>query len=258
MAMRKTWFALAALACLGGVGRTQTTPEFDPAKNPLDGYLQRWEEAMKKVESLALRCSRTELDKIYKTKKTFTGTIHFLKPTYFFWNMTVDGKPHDFERFVCTGNYIYQYVPAQKEIRVYPAPKQANDGRVADDTSVAFLFGMKAVEARKRYDLKLFKVDAHYIYVDVEPRMPVDRADFQKARIILDKGTYLPRQIWFEHPNSGEVTWDIPAIQSGAKLDKAIFATPSLPAKDWKMVQGQAPSQPGAEPKPRLVRPTKP
>jgi TIGR03009 family protein len=216
-----------------------------------------WEEAMKKVESLALRCTRTETDKIDKTRRTLSGTIHYLKPTYFFWNMAVDGQPHKFERFICSGSYIYQYVPAQKEIRVYPAPKQTQDGRVADDTSVAFLFGMKAAEARKRYDLKLFKVDAGHIYVDVLPRQPVDRADFQRARVILDKSTYLPRQIWFEHPNSGEVLWDIPAIQSGVKLDKAIFATPSLP-KDWKMVQGQAPTRGAAEPKPRLVRPTGP
>jgi len=260
--MRKTWIALLTLASTTAPGRAQApaTPPpsappaaaaFDPDRNALDRYLLRWEEAMKKVDTLALACTRKEIDKVYRTEKIYEGTIHFLKPTYFFWDMRVRGKPQEFERFICSGQYIYQFVPTEKVIRVYPAPKVGPHGGIAEDSSIAFLFGMKATEARKRYELSLFKEDKLYIYVDVIPKRDVDKADFRKARIILNRDTFLPRTIWFEHPNAGEVIWDIPTIQSSVNLPKSTFATPQTP-RDWKMVSGQAAAQP------RIVRPTKP
>src|SRR5262249_25361049 len=123
---------------------------FDPERNPLDRYLLRWEEAMKKVDTLALACTRKEIDKVYKSEKVYQGTIHFLKPTYFFWDMRVKGKPQEFERFICSGQYIYQFVPSERVIRVYPAPKVGPHGGIAEDSSIAFLFGMKATEAKQR------------------------------------------------------------------------------------------------------------
>ena len=41
---------------------------------------------------------------------------------------------------------------------------------MADDGFLSFLFGMKAAEARQRYDLRVDKVDQWYIYVEVIPR----------------------------------------------------------------------------------------
>lgn len=231
------------------------TPKVDPAKDTLDQYLMHWEAAMKKVESLAVACNRTEHDKVYQTKKTYTGTIHFVKPTMFFWNMQVKDKPGDWERFVCTGQYIYQYVPGQKEIRVYPAPKTNGEGKLANDSSLAFLFGMKATEAKARYDLKLHQVDGNYVYIDVTAKQALDRADFTKARVVLNKDSYLPRQIWFEHPNSGEVLWDIPNMQPNVKIDRKVFDAPQAP-KDWKMVRGDAAATgKDQNPPPRVVRP---
>src|SRR5215471_21721901 len=150
MVMRKTWFALLALSCVVAQGRGQGPAPgarpavLDPARNPLDRYLMRWEDAMKNVKTLALRCTRTEKDAVRQTKTTFSGTIHFLKPTYFFWDMRRADRPGDFERYICTGQYIYQYVPQEKELRVYPGPKPGKHGGLAEDSSVAFLFGMKA------------------------------------------------------------------------------------------------------------------
>ena len=59
-------------------------------------------------------------------------------------------------------------------------PKTTTEGKLADDSSLAFLFGMKAAEAKARYDLQLHKADQNFIYVDVVPKNPVDRADFTK------------------------------------------------------------------------------
>jgi len=259
--MRKTCFALLALGCatLPAWGQPPaikaptagpTAAALDPQRNALDAYLMHWEEAMKKVNTLAVACTRTEVDAVYKTRRTLTGTIHFMKPTYFFWHMGVKDKPADYERFICTGTYIYQYLPSQKQIKVYPAPKTTTEGKLADDSSLAFMFGMKAAEAKARYDLKLHNVDSNYVYVDVVSKTAVDKADFLKARLVLDKTTYLPRQLWFEHPNGGEVLWDLTTAQSNAQINKAVFAAPTKPGKDWEMVQAHTQE-------PRLVRPQK-
>src|SRR5205814_1050605 len=143
---------------------------FDPDRNPLDRYLLRWEEAMKKVDTLALACTRKEIDKVYRSEKSYQGTVHFLKPTYFFWDMRVKGKPQEFERLICSGQFIYQFVPAERVIRVYPGLKVGPHGGIGEDSSIAFLFGMKGTAAKERYSLSLFKEDKLYIYVDVIPK----------------------------------------------------------------------------------------
>jgi TIGR03009 family protein len=275
--MRKPFLTPLALLCAAGLaaaqppgkaapprGRPAAPPpaaapadvKLDPQRDKLDAYLVRWQDAMKQVESLALRCDRTEDDKIYKTKTTFTGTIHFKKPMQFFWHMDQKDKKGNYERFVSTGQFIYQFIPASKEVRVYQAPKAGADGKVGQDTSLAFLFGMDAKEAKQRYDLKLHKEEKNYVYVDVIPKTDVDRADFKKARIILDNKTYLPRMLWFLQPNNNEVTWDLPTVQSNVRIDDKHFAAPKVP-QGWKMVRGDQAQGRRDELQPRVVRPQK-
>jgi hypothetical protein len=161
-----------------------------------------------------------------------------------------EGKPESAEKVICTGTFLYQFVPAQKEIRAYEIPKP-KPGQVADDNFMGFLFGMKAEEAKRRYVLKLHKEDKYYIYLDITPRFAVDKADFQRARLVLDNKTFLPRQLWFEHANGNEVTWDIPKIQAGISLDRRTFDAPKPPA-GWKLVTVPKTPEPA---KPRVVRP---
>ena len=125
----------------------------------------------------------------------------------------------------------------------------ASGSEIADGGSQRWLHfeARPSFVAKNRYDLKLHNVDQHYIYVDVVPKNAIDKADFTKARLVLNKDSYLPRQIWFEGPNAGEVLWDITNMQSGVKIDPKIFASPQTP-KDWKLVPGQTAA------KPRVVR----
>ena len=108
---------------------------------------------------------------------------------------------------------------------------------------------MKAEEAKKRYELKLAKEDTYYIYVDITPRSAADKADFQRARLVLNKSNYLPRQLWFEHANRSEVMWDIPNLQVGMALDRRAFDAPQAP-KGWKIVAGENRSSGRSPPQP--------
>src|SRR5262249_55908171 len=148
--------------------------------------------------------------------------------------LKMDGKTEIAEKFVCTGTYLYQFLPAQKEIRAVELPRP-KPGQVSEDNFLGFLFGMKAEEARRRYVLHLAREDRYYIYVDTPRGSRADGADSQGAGLVLNKDNSLPRQLWFEHPNGNEVTGDTPALKPGVVLDRRAFDAPQPPA-GWKLV----------------------
>ncbi len=240
----------APAAAPPAAGQEQLTP-----------VLQRWEKEMGAVRSLAAQCVRTEVNKTFGYTEVFTGVAKYLKlegggrtTNLAILEMAKKDKPEVFEKFICTGDFLYQYVPQQKEIRVHalPTPKP---GQVADDSFLSFLFGMKADEALSRYELTLQNpADPHYIYLLIKPRGVQDKVEFQQARLVLNRDTFLPRQLWFEQPTGDHVTWDIPRVQNGANLDRREFAAPEPPA-GWKIVK--VPGK-NTEAAPRVIRQQQP
>lgn len=246
--MRLVTVVLSALllAVLPAAAQNPPTPApagpAAPADQRLDQFLLRWEQEMQKIETLAARLDRTEKDTTFNTTQKFVGYAQYMKSgsgktvlNLASLEMRPEGKPDIHEKFICTGAFLYQFSPAKKEIHAFtlPPPKE---GSVAEDNFLSFLFGMKAQEARRRYDMKLVNEDKDYIYVMIVPRFPQDKADFQRARIVLNKDNFLPRQLWFEQPNGSDVTWDIPAIRAGVQVKRSDFDAPTPPA-GWKLVQ---------------------
>jgi TIGR03009 family protein len=233
----------------------QAAPVLDPAHSRLDAVLIEWEEHMKRVDTLSAQCTHTVVDKVLKDVQIFEGTAQYMKPDLAMVDLKLKGKPEIIEKFTCTGRFVYQYRPESKVIRVYelPAPKP---GQVADDNFLSFLFGMKAEEAKRRYDLALIKEDKWWIYVKILPRSPIDKADFQEARLVLSNQTFLPRELRFKDVNGDENTWDIPKVQSGVRLNRTDFTAPKLPP-GWKMERVPPPQNtaPRTDVPPRIIRP---
>jgi TIGR03009 family protein len=227
-------------------------PVLDPQRNRLDALLLRWEQEMQKVQTLSAQCTRTTLDKTYQNTEVFEGYTYYMRPNLALLDMKKKNNPQVYEKYLCTGTYLYEYAPQSKEIRVHelPAPKQ---GQVAEDNFLSFLFGMKAAEAKRRYDLKLYKEDQWYIYIEIFPRFSADKADFQKARLVLNNTSFLPRQLWFEQPNSNEITWDIPKVENGSPLKREHFAPPTNPPQGWTLKR--VPKMTTTNAPPRVVRP---
>lgn len=264
--MRRNGMALTTLLLAGLPAFAQpprTPPAAPPAAAPtasLDRYLLSWEEQMKKVNNLEAQINRLDRDKTFDTTTRFAGKAQYLKvaagasPLNLAVLEMYRGKDLA-EKYVYTGTYLYIFAPAQKEVRAYELPKP-KPGQTADDTVLSLVLGMKAAEAKRRYDLKLFKVDAYYIYVDVLPRFANDRREFQRARLVLDKNTFLPRQLWMEHPNGNESTWDMPTIRTNLPdMKRASFDRPEVP-RDWKLVPVAPPAASGTPPPapPRVIR----
>ena len=148
--------------------------------------------------------------------------------------MQKKNQPDKFELFVCAGSKVYEYVPQNKIIRVHEMAPGKGAQLPEDNNFLSFLFGMKAVEAKRRYQLWLDKEDQYYYYLMVLPKFPEDKADFQKARLVLNKQSFMPRELWFVSPNGDEIRWDIPRTDNGAKLEATAFTNPQLPP-GWTM-----------------------
>jgi TIGR03009 family protein len=256
--MRLAGLVLAVFVLAGPATRAQAPPAAPapaPAPGALDNYLLRWEQEMLKVQTLSAEIVQVRKDKAFNTQTKLAGWAAYMKdgtgPTALnlaAMELSPVGKKEFQEKYVCTGSFIYQFVPAQKEVKVYELPRP-RPGQVADEGFLAFMFGMRAQEARRRYELKLAREDRFYVYVDVTPRQANDKADFQRARLVLSKDTFLPRQLWFEAANGDEVLWDIPRSAAGVRLDRRLFDKPQAPA-GWRVTTMQRTE----DPQPRVIR----
>lgn len=241
-------FALALTTCLatpllllaqGQAAPLQTPPA--QASSELDMVLGGWEKAMSSLDSLVAQCTRTEINKVYQAKDIYEGSAKYLRTkqgSLASLEMKKHNRPEVFERYLCTGTYFYQFVPQQKEVRVHDMPKP-KQGQVADNNFLQFLFGMKAVEAKLRYEMTFVPPPANdqwYYYIDIRPRTAADKVDFTRARLVLLRSNFMPRQLWFEEPNGNEIIWDFPRITANQEISLQEFAPPQLP-EGWRYVR---------------------
>jgi TIGR03009 family protein len=275
--MRYSWLALAGMLLIGQAGYGQQQQQQQPVLQlqqpqqpapvvrldpnvPLDNYLMQWEAKMKQVERLAAKIVNRRIDQTFKTEVVFEGVAKYMRPNLALMDLRQKDRPNVMERFVCTGTYLYEYKQATAEIRVHELPP-GKSGQVADDNFLSFMFGMRAEEAKARYEISLFKEDPNYIYLKILPRRDVDRQDFSVAFLALTRSTFFPRQLIFDDPKSNRNIWDIPIIQNGVEMDRREFTQPELP-RGWKFVPApkltNGKSAANNEPPPRVVREKQP
>src|SRR5262249_45377629 len=145
-------------------------PPQPPQPSPLDNHLLRWEQEMQKGQTLQAQLTRTEKDTAVNKTQKFVGFAQYMKETngqatlnLATLEMRPESKPNEIaEKFICTGTHLFQFLPAQMEVKQFEMPKP-REGQVAQDNVMAFMFGMRAVDARKRYEMKLAKEDQYYI-----------------------------------------------------------------------------------------------
>lgn len=265
--MRKTLIGLLALVGAAALATAQApvakpAPVAEAARAAeLRKHLDRWEEQMRSLRTLKAVVHRVDVNKVFRTTTKTTGWALYSKvgsgkgPTMNLAALELKNegpKGGLAEKIISTGNYIFQWVVAAKEIRQHAIPP-AKDGAVNDDNFMGLAFGMKAEAALKRYDLSLFKVEGEYVYIDVLAKSDADKADFLRARLILTKKDYLPRRLWFEAANGNEVTWDLPnvVVNEAKGIDRRYFDPPRNGVDGYKIV----PAPKAGEAKP-IVRPS--
>jgi TIGR03009 family protein len=261
--MRTTIPALALLlGCTAILPAQAPTAKDIEDQKQLDFHLKEWEAKMRTVTALHATITRINKDAVFKSATKFHGMAMYMKIgkpgaaplNLAYMELKIEGKKEIAEKIISTGTYLYQWVPQRKEIHQHEIPRP-KAGVPMEDNFLGLVFGMKAEQAKKRYGLKLYKVDKYYVYVDITPKFREDKAEFEAARLVLHRSSYLPRQLWFKHPNKTEVLWDIPTAKVPAALDRRWFDAPR-PEAGWKIVPVPR-AAPGATP-PRVIRGERP
>lgn len=227
------------------------TPQQPAPVNPrLKQLLDQWEQKMKSVNSLDADVDRYETDALTKSQKVARGKVKFLRPNRAYMRMNSATDPANYEEYVFTGTYLYEYLPRNKTLNIHEMNNKP--GQIIEDNFLNFLFGMKADEAVRRFDISLAKEDQHYVYFLIDSKFATDRQDFTKARLVLWANTFLPRQCEFEAPNGDVTKWDILKCDPTARITSADFQPREVP-KDW--VTKKMPRQPTAMTPPSGVTP---
>ncbi|HZZ77514.1 MAG TPA: TIGR03009 domain-containing protein [Gemmataceae bacterium] len=221
----------------------------------LNAVLMGWEKSMTELRSFITEVERETLDKSVQSKDQFKGYALFLKANVkdsqsrARLELANVKKPQVFEKYIVTGTYLYEYVPANKVVRVHDMPQPNGKGQ-QQESFLSFLFGMGAKQAVDRYDMKpVFSKtpDPNYHYISVRPKLAQDKNDFAEARLSLYKSNYLPAQIWYLQPNGNQITWNFTKL----KLDKDIpleWFRPDMPSKEWRVERVQPKAAPTVQP----------
>ena len=129
-----------ALSAQQPPGALPPAAPLDP-NNRLDALLMQWEAKMKSIQTLKATVRRDRDDKVFKTRDTFAGEAKYMKPNLALLELKRMDRQDVFEKYICTGTYLYEYNQSNREVRYHelPPPKP---GQVADDNFLAFLFGI--------------------------------------------------------------------------------------------------------------------
>lgn len=254
--MRKFSVALLVGAVLAGsmIAQQPMAPITPQEAAALDQILRGWEKAMTDLRSFATVVDRESLDKALQARDKYQGYALFLKAATKDDHgraclvLQKEKKAEVFEKYICTGTYLYEYLPAQKVIRVHDLPEKKKG--VQQESFLSFLFGMGADEAKARYEMrpvtpaKNDPTAPYYHYLRIKPKTAADKNDFTEARLSLYKSNNLPAQIWYLQPNGNEITWTFTKVQ----VDKQISLDYFQPTqeKDWRVERAPAKLAPTA------------
>jgi TIGR03009 family protein len=240
--MRRYLTGLSVVLLVPVLTLAQQSPPTSIEDQWLDYVLKNWEAAMTRLDSFSAGCVRTTTDKTFGGAEVYEGSAKFLKsppgqPSRALLFMEKKGDPSKFEKFLYTGTYLYEYVPATKVIRIHNVPQPKAGQPAFDDNIVALLFGMKADDAKKRYQMTWVQDKEHnnkyYHYVRILPRTPQDKADFTEAQLVLTAKDFLPCRVWYHQPNGNEVRWDF-KVDVKARVLATTFEPPHSPDKGWR------------------------
>jgi TIGR03009 family protein len=256
--MRHYSLALLGLLALAAGAFAQQGAQPPPVGTPeqLNERLAGWEKAMIDVRSILAKVSRTDVNKVRGQNTVKSGEVRCLKVDA--GNGKVDklallylaekDDPKSYEKYICTGDLLYSFSPREQTLYVRKLPN-----KLTDDSFLGFLFEMKAEALKKRFDMTLVRPDdPNYVYIDIKPRLEADKAEFERARLVLFRRDFLPAQLWFQEPTTGvHHTWDLSELKINDPGVKATdFVAPEKPA-GWK-VEEVKDKQP--EPPPRVIR----
>jgi TIGR03009 family protein len=226
----------SVLAQAPGVAPGQpVVPAAAPAAN-LDAHLGGWERKMADITNFRVEIALTRTDNVFKKEKKYTGVVLCMKPNYAILRLdyAADPSKSDYEAVICNGKSLFVYNGLEKTMTEHKIANQANPKAGVDNLMVDFLSGLKAKDAKDRFDISLMNEDANYVYLDIKPRVEKDKLEFQQLRLALfgpkTPFPYLPCKVIKVNPNGDTETWDFSKHQLNLQgIDESTFKYVKVP-----------------------------
>jgi TIGR03009 family protein len=194
-----------------------------PPEPRLEAVLHRWAQASQAIQEARFGFTQTAKDKASERTEVRRGEVFYKRPNLLRVNVRdEEGRPT--ETFLCEDRALHVLNFRERTETIFALPpdlpedgKQAAlpnavRGRLAHLFDFAFepwsLVAPPTPRGGPRFDVRLAKEDQYYVYIDLAPRTPADRAELQRARVVLNRDGPWVQQLWVEHPNGVEVTWD--------------------------------------------------
>jgi len=194
-------------------------PVIEQLSPELEQILQEWEEKSSRIKSLHGTHKRTVYNTVFEVEKIAAGKFFLQTPDKGRIDLEglevakgaksarigKSGKPYRLEedhaeKWICTGDEIVMVNDDEKTYEVMPLPESVKGSNIIN-SPLPFLFGMKADEAKRRFQITLKSNSKAQAVLIVTPRMDSDRQNYKQAFIMLEKENYLPTAVKLFDPS---------------------------------------------------------
>lgn len=229
-------------------------PAVPVAQKTLDDHLVAWERTMSNVTNFRVEIALTKTDAVFKKARKYDGVVLCMKPNFAILrlNYTNDPTKNDYEAYICNGKSFFKYDGNEKSVTEYKVPPPvANQAGGTDNLMLDFLSGLKAKEAKQRFDISLIKEDEFYVYLSIKPVLGRDKQEFQILSMALygpkTQFAYLPARVNKLNPNGDTELWDFtnPRVNLPG-IDEKVFQY--VEVKGFTVKQAPPMNQPQAPP----------
>jgi TIGR03009 family protein len=239
-------------------GQQQKNANAKTSDADMEKILRGWETKSRGVRDVECEFRRITRDTIFKTEEIEYGKASGIKPYQGRLDL-LDANGKFTQIFIYTGKRLYQYDFKAKQESTYILPDPDPALGQSMPGPLGFVYGMTAVEAKARFDMKLVrqfsKGGIDYAEVHATPRTQADQQDFKTAKLLIDLRTYLPKELNFVEPNGNEQHWMFDRLETN--LNPPVSSKDLEPFKNeelnsWKRVTnnlGEQPKQPADTPR---------
>ncbi|MDZ4683954.1 MAG: hypothetical protein SH850_02620 [Planctomycetaceae bacterium] len=191
----------------------------------LDALLKEWERNTAGIKMLHGEHFRREYNDVFQVEKQSEGMFYFEAPDKGRIDMKgtppakgavsrkkdpTTGKAYRLEAgmdqiWICNGKQIVVVDQPQKQFERMDIPPEMQGNNIIR-SPLPFLFGMKADDAKRRFQMNLAKDEPGYWVIDVVPRSKADAQNYSQARVYLDKEKYVPFAVRLIDPSGSGST----------------------------------------------------
>ncbi len=253
----------AVLAATVAAAQPQPDPAAEAARQAeaakrLDAHLLGWQTQMGGLNNFRANFEVKKTEAVFKKEQVYGGAVLCMKPTFARLRLQSETDRNDYEAYICNGKSIFAYNGLGKSITEVPLPPNPAPGAPGGNLMLDFLGGMTAQAAKQRFRIGLWKEDAHYVYLNIEPVLGADKQEFTQVRFALygpglaDKNLrYLPAQLRLDKPNGDFEVWTFSKQEvnlPGVGADN--FKFENVPGYSYQKAQPGGPAPGGAAPPP--------